>query len=297
MRAPFFPLRLPALTAEIRLPTRRRFLSFLTASTAALAVPTLAANSVTLPKSALVPGGIALLHLGPGERPPLVKLAGQRALITGSPESWTAVVGIPLDARPGMSLPIEVERTDGRAETLPIAVVNGNYTIQRLTVKQEQVDLSQGDLQRYERERIYLEGMRRTFSERVPASLRLVQPCKGKLSDSFGKQRFFNDQPRNPHNGVDIAAPEGAPVVAAAAGEVLDVGEYFFSGKTVILDHGSGLLTLYAHLSEIGVRWRDSVSSGEAIGKVGSTGRATGPHLHFTVFLNGVAVNPALFFR
>jgi murein DD-endopeptidase MepM/ murein hydrolase activator NlpD len=249
-----------------------------------------------LPKPAPVPGGIALLQLGPGELPPSVKVAGQRALITGSPAGWTAVVGIPLDARPGSSLPIEVERSDGPAERLQVAIVNGNYSIQRLTVKQEQVDLSHGDLQRHERERIYLESVRRTFSERAPDSLRLLQPCTGKLSDSFGRQRFFNEQPRNPHNGVDIAAPSGAPVIAAASGEVLDVGDYFFSGKTVILDHGSGLLTLYAHLSEIGVRWSDRVGRGQVIGKVGSTGRVTGPHLHFTVFLNGVAVNPALFF-
>jgi murein DD-endopeptidase MepM/ murein hydrolase activator NlpD len=96
---------------------------------------------------------------------------------------------------------------------------------------------------------------------------------------------------------VDIAAPKGTPVIAAAAGQVLDVGDYFFSGNTVIVDHGSGFLTLYAHLSEVVARWRDPVVRGQLIGKVGSTGRVTGPHLHFTVFLNGVAVNPALFLR
>jgi len=218
-------------------------------------------------------------------------------MVIGTPASWTAVVGIPLDARPGALLPLAIERPQGAGEFLQVAVGTANYTVQYLTVKQEQVDLSSQDLQRYERERIYLENVRRVYSDRSPASLRLIQPCRGTLSDSFGRQRYFNDQPRNPHNGVDIAAPKGTPVIAAAAGQVLDVGDYFFSGNTVIVDHGSGFLTLYAHLSEVVARWRDPVVRGQLIGKVGSTGRVTGPHLHFTVFLNGVAVNPALFLR
>jgi murein DD-endopeptidase MepM/ murein hydrolase activator NlpD len=222
-------------------------------------------------------------------------LYGQAVLVTGGSAAWTAVAGIPLDARPGELLPLVVERPDRVPETVQLTIGKANYAVQYLTVKQEQVDLSPEDLTRYERERIFLENVRQIHSDRAPESLRLIQPCKGRRSESFGRQRYFNDQPRNPHNGVDIAAPIGAPVVAAAGGDVLDVGEYFFSGRTVVLDHGSGFLTLYAHLSEIAIRWRDRVSRGQRIGKVGDTGRVTGAHLHFSVFLNGVAVNPALF--
>jgi murein DD-endopeptidase MepM/ murein hydrolase activator NlpD len=134
-----------------------------------------------------------------------------------------------------------------------------------------------------------------TLSDAVPASLRLRQPAPGPRSSSFGLRRIFNGQSRNPHAGMDIAAAVGSPVIAAAAGRVIDTGDYFFNGKTVWLDHGRGLLTMYCHLSAVSVRSGDTVAAGDVLGAVGATGRVTGAHLHWSVSLNRVMVDPALF--
>jgi murein DD-endopeptidase MepM/ murein hydrolase activator NlpD len=157
------------------------------------------------------------------------------------------------------------------------------------------VDLSPEDLARYERERTHLASVTATRSDELPAELRMLQPVVGPRSSSFGLQRIFNGQARNPHAGMDIAAPTGTPVIASAAGRVIDTGDYFFNGQTVWVDHGSGLMTMYCHLSEISVKAGDLVTRGQRLGAVGATGRVTGPHLHWSVLLNRAYVDPALF--
>jgi murein DD-endopeptidase MepM/ murein hydrolase activator NlpD len=169
------------------------------------------------------------------------------------------------------------------------------YAEQRLTVARGKVDLSKKDIDRYERERAHLAEVAASLSDTVPASLRLRQPTPGTRSSSFGLRRIFNGQSRDPHSGMDIAAPVGSPVIAAAAGRVIDTGDYFFNGKTVWLDHGGGLLTMYCHLSAIDVKPGDALEGGDVLGAVGATGRVTGAHLHWSVSLNRVMVDPALF--
>ena len=234
------------------------------------------------------------MNLGPEPSPPLARFNGERVLVAGDASGWFAVIGIPLDAKAGTSLPLTIERAGRDPEPIALVIGGKRYATQHLSVKPGQVELSSADLARHDQERAHLRGVLRTFTESAPDSFLLLQPCEGPRSDSFGKRRFFNRQPRSPHNGLDIAAPDGTPVVAAGSGNVLDVGDYFFSGQTLILDHGRGFLTLYAHLSKTDAIIGERIPAGKRIAAVGATGRVTGPHLHFSVYLNAAAVDPEL---
>jgi murein DD-endopeptidase MepM/ murein hydrolase activator NlpD len=210
-------------------------------------------------------------------------------------DEWVALVGIALTAKPGSKLRVDAEHGDGRYEQFEIEVVPKRYASQRLSVSPALMELSPPLLAQYEAERAHLAQVLRTFTDSPPATLAMLQPAPGRRSSTFGLQRTFNGQPRNPHLGMDIAAPAGTPVVAANAGRVIDTGEYLFLGRTIVLDHGQGFLSLYAHLKAIDTTVAQAVSAGSRIGKVGTTGRVTGPHLHFSVYLNAVAVDPAFF--
>lgn len=270
----------------------RRFALAALVLAAALSAPP--AWAMELPRARSVPGGVALVELGPALVAPQASVDGVPVLVSGRPGGWTAVVGIALEAEPGERV-LEVRREGEPAARVGFTVAPVRYAEQRLKVAPGKVDLSAQDLARHERERAHTAEVVATWSATAPDTLQLRQPVPGRRSGSFGLRRVFNDQPRKPHGGMDIAAPSGTPVVAPAAGRVIDTGDYFFNGHTVWLDHGNGLLTMYCHLSRIDVKVGDLVATGARIGAVGATGRATGPHLHWSVMLNRTMVDPALF--
>ena len=253
-------------------------------------------QTVGLPWPAAFPGGFAVINLGANGPAPVVHFNGERALVSGGYRSqWFAVVGIPLDSKAGRSPPISIQYSAGKPRIVYLRIKDKQYDSEYLTVKTDLVDLTPVDMARCEGERTHTQGVLRVYSDSSPASLLLASPCDGLRSRTFGQLRFFNGQPRGAHSGMDIAAELGAAVVAAGAGEVIDVGDYFFSGRTVMLNHGRGFITMYAHLSKVLVKPGTRVAPGQLIGQVGVTGRVTGPHLHFAVYLNVAAVDPALF--
>jgi len=182
------------------------------------------------------------------------------------------------------------------ARAIPFKVGRRDYETQHVTLaNRRQVEPEPEDLRRIAREQESLVRAFSTFSDTALDTLTLDLPSGGRVSGGFGLRRFFNDEPRQPHSGLDIAAPEGTPIAAPAAGTAIEIGDYFFNGLTVVLDHGQGLVTMYNHLSRIDVAKGARVARGERIGTVGQTGRVTGPHLHWSVSLNNARVDPALF--
>jgi murein DD-endopeptidase MepM/ murein hydrolase activator NlpD len=238
---------------------------------------------------------VALVRIdGPIDDPPRVTLGSAPVMVLRQDNHWLAIVGIPLATAPD-KLAVAVTRRGAIPSSVELAIKPKQYVVQKLRVPPGMVDLAPSDLERANRERPTLQAAFATFSETPPSTLRLQQPVPGTRSSSYGLRRVFNGQPRSPHTGMDIAAPQGTPVVASARGTVVLADNYFFGGNTVVLDHGQGLVTMYGHLSAIRVTVGDVVDAGAVIGKVGATGRATGPHLHWAVTLNQTMVDPALF--
>lgn len=239
-----------------------------------------------------VPGGVAVVDLGTAAQAPKATWQGRPVLVVKDQDArWLAIVGIPLSIKPGS--PQQVS-SDGR--NLPFVVSNKKYPEQRITLKnQRQVNPNPDDLKRIEQELDVQVRAYRTFSPVTPSNLLLDKPVDGPLSSKFGVRRFFNGEERNPHAGLDFAVPAGTPIKSPAAGKVILIGNYFFNGNTVFVDHGQGLISMFCHMSKIDVTVGDAVPRGGVVGRVGSTGRATGPHMHWNVSLNDARVDPAIF--
>lgn len=264
----------------------RRMARLVFASMLLMSVPLAAAA----PSHSPWPGGVAIVDVGSAERPPpVVSFDGRPLLMIVRDDRWHAVLGIPLDTETD-SVSIRVGDEDRTVE-----LVSRSYREQRLTVKNKSyVTPGQAQLERISAERKIIDAALNRFRIAANAGIELSAPVDGPRSSSFGLRRFFNDQPRAPHKGMDIAAAEGEPIRAPRAGLIAATGDYFFNGKTVIVDHGQGLITMYCHLSDISVENGQTVAGGELLGAVGATGRVTGPHLHFGTYLNGTAVDPAI---
>jgi murein DD-endopeptidase MepM/ murein hydrolase activator NlpD len=258
---------------------------------ALLAVPAYA----TLPRMDPVPGGVVIAPLIPADQPaPVAYFSGQRVMVMRESGYWHAVAGLPLDLIPGTYL-LTFE-TQGEKRRHEFQVLPKQYPEQRLTVRNRAyVEPSPEQLARILDEQTRIRAAFAAWSDQEADTLTFASPVRGRLSSTFGLRRYFNGEPRQPHSGYDLAAANGTPVLAPAAGTVIEVGDYFFNGKTVFIDHGQGLVTMYCHLSEVAAAPGQRVARGEKIAEVGMSGRATGPHLHWTISLNNSAVDPSLF--
>ena len=239
-----------------------------------------------------VPGGVAVVQLGDGAKAPAVRYQDKPVLVMQEEgKRWIAIVGIPLKSQPG---PHQVTTNDSR--TLSFAVGNKHYREQHIKLKNtRQVNPLAEDMARINRELAEQTLAYQTFSPTQPSNLLFDKPVQGPLSSPFGLRRFFNGEERNPHSGLDFAVGAGTPIKAPAAGKVILIGNYFFNGNTVFVDHGQGLISMFCHMSKVDVKLGQSLPRGGIVGRVGATGRATGPHMHWNVSLNDARVDPAIF--
>lgn len=269
-------------------------LRLLAALLALAALPAWADSYLSRQLNRPVPGGVAVLDLGQAAEAPRAFLGNKPVLVVKEQDTWRAVVGIALKTPPGRQT-LQVRQADGQ-RTVAFTVGSKAYPEQRITLKNKrQVNPEPQDLARIDKELAEQNRAYASFSQGTPSNLLLDKPVNGPLSSRFGVRRFFNGEERNPHAGLDFAVPAGTPIKTPAAGKVILVGDYFFNGKTVFVDHGQGFISMFCHMSRVDVKPGQALARGAVVGRVGSTGRATGPHMHWNVSLNDARVDPAIF--
>ena len=258
-----------------------------------LVVPALA-NAESIVEESRVPGGVAVVELPwTKQERPQASYLGNPVMVRQEAGHWYAINGLGLKTRPGKKI---LKLAQDKNDVISFNVANKHYPTQYVNgVPQNTVDLSPEEIQRYLKEKKKINVAKKSWSEIDLATIQLMLPVKSRISGLFGRRRVFNGEPRSPHSGLDLAAPKGTHVYAPADGKVILTGNFLFLGNAVFIEHGQGLITLYGHLSRIDVKTGDQVQRGHIIAEVGATGRATGPHLHWSVYLNRVAVDPLLF--
>ena len=242
-----------------------------------------------------VPGGIAVITLPADAEPATARYRDRKVLVTRNDDNdYVAVIGLSLGSKPGRHY-LKVKNSSGETQNLGFQVEDKAYEEQHITIKDKRkVNPEKRDMERIARESKQIKSALRHWSQQDDVVLAFEKPVEGPTSSPFGLRRFFNEQARNPHSGLDIAAPEGTPIRAPAPGTIIETGDFFFNGNTVLLDHGQGLVTMYCHMNRIDVTPGQTVDSGEILGEVGMTGRVTGPHLHWGVSLNDARIDPLL---
>ncbi|MEX1200781.1 MAG: M23 family metallopeptidase [Methylophaga sp.] len=251
--------------------------------------------AMALPQTLAVPGGLVVIDIAAKSNAPAPKVYYQQkpVLVTQHQQRWYALVGIPLDAKPGVHR-ITVDDVASRSSQI-FDIGDKQYPTQHINIKdQNQVTPDPESLKRIYRETDRIQAVLNNFDDSSTADWQMVWPVEGRISGLFGRRRVFNGEPRKPHGGIDIAAKTGTVIMAPADGKVADTGDYFFNGKTIFIDHGQGLISVYCHLDEINVKAGDKIRQGSRIGTVGATGRVTGPHLHLGISLNGTMIEPRL---
>ena len=190
------------------------------------------------------------------------------------------------------ALPIYTENKDKKKRILIFRVKDGKYKKEKIKVQSSKVNLKKEDKKRTSKE--YAEAMKiyRTSTEKSHISKEFIVPMESKITSDFGKARIYNDTLKGYHSGTDFRAKIGTPIIASNDGVVVLAKDRFYSGNSVIIDHGQGIYSCYYHMSKFDVKKGSKIKRGESLGLSGDTGRVTGPHLHFSFRVGGEQVDP-----
>jgi murein DD-endopeptidase MepM/ murein hydrolase activator NlpD len=203
---------------------------------------------------------------------------------------FMALAGIDMKTTPG-EYTLTVLNNNKKVLERSIKILSVSFGVQRLTLPKEKVDLSPEILNRVRIDQARIADLLSAINEKLWKG-KFIMPVNGNITGAFGIRRIINEEEKSPHSGIDIKANEGTPIAAPNNGRVALVDDQFFGGKTIVLDHGYGIYSVFHHLSRIIVSEGQSVKKGDVIGHVGSTGRATGPNLHWGIRLQGERINP-----
>lgn len=259
--------------------------------------PAAAALRIGAPATVVQPGSVFLLTITGTERVPFVRARAfhrDLAPFRNPRGAWQVLVGVDLDVTPG-TYAVEADGgIDGPVATRLLTVAPRRFLTRTLHVNPDLVNPPASAMERIAQE---ANRLRRLWD--APATDRawtgpFLRPVPDTANSSFGTRSIYNGEPRAPHGGTDFASPAGRPIKAPNAGRVALAGSLYFTGGTVVIDHGGGVLSMFAHLSTVAIAEGDEVKAGDLIGAVGATGRVTGPHLHWAVRVNGARVDPLL---
>jgi len=215
----------------------------------------------------------------------------------GNGKTWFGFFGADLKLKPG-SYPLVVKiPSTGIRKQIDIAVQSKDFGVRQLTLPKEMVDLDTVTLERVKREAAIMKEVLEAPPTAPQWKGPFVKPVNGEVVGTFGQASIINGMPRSPHSGVDLKAETGTPVLSINSGRVLLTGEHFFNGLFAVVDHGGAVQSMYFHLDKILVQRGDRVEKRQAVGLVGATGRATGPHLHFGIRINGARIDPMQFIK
>ena len=266
-------------------------ISFFTLMTFKLAI------AEVYPSASPVPGGVAIIELDSKfDEHSKVYFWKKRILTRKVNGSWQALVGLSLKIKAGIHK-IKIINQKGQENFQEFSVHNKDYKTTHITIKNKRmVSPTKKDIARHYKEKPLIVAALKTWTENSNIQTNFIYPVNGRFSSIFGLNRIYNNQKRiRRHTGLDIAAPTGTAINSPAKGKVIRTGSYFFTGNTVFIDHGQGLISMYCHLDKTNIKAGDELIQGQKIGTVGMTGRVSGPHLHWVVSLNNTKVDPKLF--